>query len=406
MQKSIPSRQASFAILLAILIFGIGFWFRYSPRFAGAYGAGHDERLYSGFVDQLRSGSSYPEFVQSYLAFEKDIPEKRVSPLRSTYLLATWSLSKLHSDSSFELLRDISFLASLASMAVAGLFARRVGGTAAGLAVLALMACAPLQIFNAHRALLDGFFSLLTMLTLWSLWECLENPKNRTLLWLHGISWIPLVMAKETSFFVWTSVILILIFVKDKDGEKAGRYLWLSSLFGAAAGFVGLTVLCGGPGPMKELLDIALHKQLSDYTVFHADGPSFGYLLAIVTLSPLVSLFALAAMVGPGLYDRCGRFMALSIIGMLAPLAALPYQIVPRLLATCDLSLRWLCWLQLTWICKDWKSPWRPIALIGSLLGICLLEVRQHHILFQTYLIYEPTCDVLFQALKLVKWTQ
>lgn len=406
MNEAQTSRFKPLYLALALIILGFAFWFRYSLAFAGVERPGHDERLYSGFIDQLRSGSSYPEFVRAYLEFEESIPEKRVSPLRASYLLSAWFLSTFRSDTSFELLRDVSFLASMATLVISGLFARRIGGDRAGLVILALMSCAPLQIFNAHRALLDGFFSLLTLLTLWSLWECLENPASRVLRWLHAFSWIPLVMAKETSFFVMTATILILIFVRDKNGQRAGIALWLSSILGAAAGFLGLTMLCGGPGPMKELLDIALHKQLSDYTIFHADGPWYGYLLAIVTLSPVISIFAFASMVGPGLGDRAGRFSLLSIFGMLAPLATLPYQIVPRLLATCDFSLRWLCYMQLLWICREWKPVRQNFFLAITVLGICILEVKQCHLLFHVYHIYEPTCDILFQVLKLVKWTK
>ncbi len=89
--------------------------------------------------------------------------------------------------------------------------------------MLALMAFAPTQISIAHRAFIDGFFGLLTLLAIWSLWESLQQPKSRWC-WMFGLSLGLLVLTKENAAFRFYTGMLVLIGASHwlKFGQVSG----------------------------------------------------------------------------------------------------------------------------------------------------------------------------------------
>ena len=387
--------------LAALLVLLLGSWVRTSSTFAGAMGPGYDEELYSGFLNTLKSTGSYPEFVQTYLKAEADVPEKRVSPLRSLCLLHGWLWSEISGKPAFQSLLDVSELAGLLTLPLAGLFARRLGGNAAGVAMMAMMATAPLQVFNSHRALVDGYFSFWMLAMLWALWECLENPQSRRLPILLGALWIPVLMSKETSLFVWLGSLLVLALVKNRDGVRASYRVWLAMAVGPSLGLALLVTICGGAGPFSLLVTNYLTKEMPAYTMQHANGPWWAYLLAMLALSPLTSVLAWAGMLGEAGRERSGRMMTLFLLGALVPIACMPYQVVPRLLTLADFPLRWLCWLQVGTMIRG--DGYRVQLARAILLGlICLIDFRQFYIYFIQTVIYEPTNDILLWAVKVV----
>lgn len=394
------SRRSLPYALCALVVLLLGIWLRVSPAFAGALGAGYDERLYIRFLTVLGQTGSYPELCRTYLVDEASVPDKRVSPLRSAFLLHAygWSIVRPSAEP-FETLNEVCLQASCLMLVLSGMFGRRLGGDAGGLAMLSLMAVAPLQVFGAHRALTDGYFSLWVVLMMWALWECLERPDARWPPWLLGLSWIPLLMTKEAAFFVWLGALMATVLVHTSGGRRAGRRVWLAHLLGPSAGLLLQVVLCGGPERFWSLLSMVLKKPPSAFTVIHCDGPWWGYGLALVLLSPVITLLGGAAILGSPGRTRDGVFAICFLVVPLAALAWLPY-IVPRVLTLVDFPLRWLCWLQLCELTSRTRRP--RIGRTAALLALCFLEFEQFYHYFQRSGIYEPTCDILLWSLKVV----
>src|SRR5205085_5920382 len=99
-------------------------------------------------------------------------------------------------------LHAVAAIASVLHLLVAGIFAWRAGGRAALPGVLALMACAPLQICLAQRALVDGVYAFWAVVCFWLLWENLRAPGNWKWLAAYTLSLFVFVMTKEYSAFV------------------------------------------------------------------------------------------------------------------------------------------------------------------------------------------------------------
>ncbi len=389
-------------LLAGLLIVAFGAWLRLSDSFAGALGPGYDERLYSSFLDTLRQTGSYPDLVKSYLAGEAGVSEKRVSPMRCLPLLHAWAWSSLSGRGSYQSLMDVSAMVSILMLPLSGALGYRLGGNRAGLAITALMSVAPLQVYMAHRSLMDGYFSFWMLLMMWLLWECLEGSHK---LWpplLLGASWTLLLLCKETSAFVWLGTLLALLFVRTSEGRWPGPRTWAALALGPAVGLALLLWLCGGPSPFLALIQAYLTKQMPQFVLLHANGPWWGYLLASLILSPLVSLMAWGGLLGVGGKERSSRLLAVISLTTLAIPTAFPL-IVPRLLTAADFPLRWLCWMQIRTATDRIKRPEISALLTAVLVaGLCAAEFANFYLIFQKNGVYEPTCDVLLWVFKVV----
>ncbi len=199
-------------LTLAVLLAGLGVFLRVSPQFAGFQGPGHDEKLYLIDLEILMKNgiTGYAHLVKYFLTHAHVYHEKIVPPTRSLFLISTWAWLHVAGGDMFSAMKTVSALASIAVLVVSALFAWRLGGKIAGLAMLAWMDVAPLQVFNAHRALIDGYLSLWSTLALWLLWECLQCPRDRRLLVALGAAIVAMVLTKETSVFVWVGFVAIL----------------------------------------------------------------------------------------------------------------------------------------------------------------------------------------------------
>lgn len=370
------------------LVLALGLWLRW-PR--PVNGPGFDERLYIGYVEQLRRGDTYPAIVHAFLARQEQTPSKLAPPTRAVPLLIACFWARLRGCSAFAALRDVSSGASVLELLIAIAFARRLGGSAAALGVGALMACAPLQLHASQRALIDGFFSLCALGTLWAFWEARLRAGKGAWGWAYVGCLALACLAKETALFFWFGLFLFQIAFRNTGTL---RLLVLSFLAPALATLV-LTALCGGPLALLRVIDFDVQLPVSPYTVQHHDGPWFGYPLALFTLSPGVSVMAAAAILGVAWNSDAGRTFSLVTLGSMASLTCLSFQIVPRLASLWDFPLRWLVWEQLC----SWSPRWR----LPGVVILCVLELRQFHWFFWVQQIYDPVTDVLLHWLNVVK---
>lgn len=382
--------------LAVLLIFALGYWLRVDSRFSGASGAGYDEAHYSWYLDMLRSSNSFPEMTAEVLKYQEAKPDLQVLPSRTLSLCHGYLLSKFSSKSSFDLLNLVSLQASLSTLLLSGWLGRRMGGEAGSIALMAMTAVAPLQVFGAHRALTDGYFSFWVMLMMWPLWESLERPRSKLPAFWLALVWIPVFLCKESSFFVWLGTLLVLGFVGTSDGRRAHWRTWLAVCVGPTIGLIIQVTLFGGVDPFLRFLHFFRSKPVSDFTLVHCTGPWWAYLLAMLCLSQLTTLLAFAGALSGAGKERSGQFMLCLIVGFFGPLSAFPSLIVPRALAIIDFPLRWLCWLKLREISDGFAGARKQAAFLTlSTLLIVLLDYKLFVHYFATMKIYEPTIDVL-----------
>ena len=148
---------------------------------------GYDERLYQHYVNQLIYGGimRYPDFAEQYVEQQQNLPAV-LPPTRFLYIFCAYLWHGITGADAFVALHHVSTLFSILLFLTAGAFAWRLSGANIGLAVLALMSCAPTQIHMSQHALIDGFFAFWATLSLWFLWENFRRPNDwRWLTLLH-----------------------------------------------------------------------------------------------------------------------------------------------------------------------------------------------------------------------------
>ena len=140
-----------------LLVAAVGIFLRVSC-YEPVHGVGFDESIYSNYVAEIgQTGlGGYPEVVRLYLKRQADYPIALPPPTRVTFILAASAWHGLFGGIAVESVRAVSCVASILILLLSCAIAWRMRGRAFALAVLALMAVAPTQIYMAHRALIDG----------------------------------------------------------------------------------------------------------------------------------------------------------------------------------------------------------------------------------------------------------
>ena len=156
---------ATAAVAAAGLILRLCHW-------AAFRGQGFDESLYAHYLSQLiKVGlGGYPDIVDAYLVIQQKLEGSILPPTRFLYIFCAYLWHGLFGGEPLACFYAVSRVFSVGTLAVAGLFARRLfPDRRMALGVFALMAFSPLQIHMAQHALADGFFEFFVLLTLWAI---------------------------------------------------------------------------------------------------------------------------------------------------------------------------------------------------------------------------------------------
>ena len=240
------------------------------------------DRSMQGYAMKLNgSGAAImPGLVSFFLRTQQPAgTECELPPTRFLYIYTSWlwknaqfgsqpplSLSEMqkpvtddrsqdadHRDPALASLHRVSCLFSVLLMIAGGLFAMRMLGKAAGLGVLALMACDPLQIHFSQHALIDGFFTFWAVMCMWTTWECLRNPRSIAWLAAHAACLALMVMTKENAFFVYCALSVAVLSNRWlKFGTVTPRFVLLS-IAGPLLAVAILVTLSGGVQPFVEV---------------------------------------------------------------------------------------------------------------------------------------------------------
>ena len=286
-----------------------------------------------------------------------------------------------HRDPALASLHRISCLFSVLLMIAGGVFAMRMLGKAAGLGVLALMACDPLQIHFSQHALIDGFFTFWAVMCMWTTWESLRNPRSIPWLIAHSACLALMVMTKENAFFVYCALSVAVISNRWlKFGAVTPRFVLLS-IAGPLLGVMLLAVMSGGIGPFIEVYQMLVAKaQNLEYARLTGDGPWHRYLIDILTVSPIVLCLALGALFAVVPRRRELAFFAVFVAASYLIMCNVRYGMNLRYASIWELPLRAAAFCMIWQMCAGLgHRQW--IGATVAVIAICGYEFRQYTIL-------------------------
>ncbi len=409
--------------LAALCIFAIGCFLRIHP-WLGFKGIGFDEALYRGYVEALheRGFSAMPEISAAYLEQQAKRDGAILPPTRFIYIAAatTWrnafyadtpAVADLRApnvariDPAFISLRSVSCMFTILTLLVSAVFARRLAGDRAMLAVLALMACAPTQLHMAHHGLIDGVFAFWALTCVWLLWENLQRPDDGRWQAAYAVALGIMILTKENAAFVYVALSAVIVFAWRQKWGRITRRLVLTHIVGALIGGTILTVLAGGP---QECLAIYLllkaKAQTMPYAIRTGDGPWFRYLVDLLCASPFTLLLAFGALFHLTKEKKPLLYLAAFIGASYALMCCVKYSMNLRYANMWDMPLRLLAFTQVAAFATRFGRR-ENLALIVAVAALAALDLRQYDILFVQFdKDYEMVSSNLLTALKILKF--
>jgi hypothetical protein len=300
--------------------------------------------------------------------------EKGLRPVEDT----DYSKDASRRDPALAALNNISCGFSMLLMLAGGLFAWRMAGRGAGLAVLGLMAADPLQIHLSQHAMVDGFFAFWGLMCLWTTWECLRNPKSVGWLIGHAACLALMVMSKENAFFVYCALgAAVLTNRWLKYGTVTPIFL-LVSIIGPLLGLVALVTMAGGLTTFIEIYKmLVLKAQDLEYAQLTGDGPWYRYLVDLMIMSPIVLCLSLGALFALAGRRKDLQFLVIFVAASYLIMCNVRYGMNLRYSSIWGMPLRLAAFLMIWDLSARFRTrQWLAATLLTFCL--CVYEVRQY----------------------------
>ncbi len=404
-----PARRVRpWTLVLTLVVLAAGIALR-TMHWAAFQGMGFDEALYRNYLWELIRGGlgSYPDIVDGYLAYQKTIPGSILPPTRFLYILCAYGWHGLFGTEPLACFYAVSRLFSIGTLLVAGGFARRLfADRRLALAMVALMAFSPLQIHLAQHALVDGFFEFWALLTLWALWEALQQPGHRPWLATYTAGLALMVATKENAFFVFVAILAVLAANRWLRFGTVSRGLLALTFTGPVIGVAILTNVAGGLGTLIEVYRLGVPKNLHlEYAIATGDGPWYRYLLDLLTISPVVFLLGVGMILQlrGRREDRPLWFVAVFVAASYVLMANVKYGMNLRYASIWDLPLRALAVGQVALLAAQGGERWRSLAMGAVVAGLCAFDLDQYYRLAVQFPLYELVPVDLLRALNVIK---
>jgi 4-amino-4-deoxy-L-arabinose transferase-like glycosyltransferase len=366
---------------------------------------GYDEELYRGYVNNLiASGlASYPDFAESYVDRQTKLPAAILPPTRFLYIFSAYLWHQATGEEAIVALHRVSCLFSILMLFAAGAFAWRLGGSRVALAVLFLMACAPTQIHMSQHALIDGFFAFWATLSLWFLWENLRQPNDPRWLILYTVSLALMVITKENAVFAYSGLLALIVANRWLRFGTVARPLLLLTLVGPLLGLVVLIALCGSATTFITTYRLLVAKaSVLPYAIATGDGPWYRYLLELLLVSPLVFLLAWGAIFRLKPANKEALFLIVFVSATYLIMCNVRYGMNLRYTNMWDMPLRYLAVLCLCGLTQPFRR-YQAIAIVVAVTLLGAFDLRQYHIFFVRYGLYELVTAGLLRAVQILK---
>jgi len=392
--------------VLIALIAAAGIFLRVH-RSATFTGAGPDEVYYKTFVEKIEGQGllSYPTIVRDYIAYQASPQSALIlPPLRMSFIVSAYVWKKVAGVEALAATHAIACAASILTLIIAGLFAWRLGGLPAGLGVFALMAFAPMQIYSAQRALIDGFFALWALLALWALWEHLQQPRSKTWLSLYGLSLVVMVVTKENAFFVYLAIGGILLANHWLKFGQATWPLYVMTVVAPVAAVLLLLVAAGGVTPLIDVYRLNVQKSVNwEYALKTGDGPWHRYLVDLLLMEPAIFLLAVGALFRVNTKEKAALYLSVFVALSYLVMSQVRYGMNLRYANIWDMPLRWLAFGNIMLLTSAMPSRPRTILVSGIVALLCLMGWQEYHLFFVEAGIYDPIPSSLGRALDIFK---
>lgn len=401
--SSTANYRRLFFVALVLVSF-VGILLRVYPS-AAFDSIGYDEALYRDYVNDLsRYGlTSYPDFAEGYLERQQKMPAAILPPTRFLYIFSAYLWHRASGEEALLALHRVSCLFSILMLFGAGAFAWRLGGPRIALGVIALMACAPTQIHMSQHALIDGFFAFWATLSLWFLWENLRQPNNLRWLILYAASLALMVITKENAFFAYVGLLAVIGANRWLRLGTVTRPLLLVTLAGPLLGVVILVALCGSATTFIDTYRLLVAKaSVLPYAIATGDGPWYRYLLELLLVSPLVFLLAWGAIFRLKAENKPSLFLLVFVGATYLLMCNIRYGMNLRYTNMWDMPLRYLalvCLFDLAQLLRRYQN----IALVLAVVCLGAFDLRQYHIFFVKFGLYELVTSGLLRAVQILK---
>ena len=412
-----PSR-GWFVVLLLVLVIGVflrlpaalfadgaPFWIlRPLHPQAGFSGIGIDEHLYQRYVEALSDigVTSYPDLTENYIERQTETTAAMLPPTRFLYIWSATIWHQLTGINALQSLKDVSSLFGILSLFLGALMALRLGGKRIALCVTALMACAPTQIHMSQHALIDGVFAFFALLCLWLLWENLQQPNDWRWLAALGTALALLVLSKENAFFAYLGLLAALSTASYFGVGLVTRNLIAAMLLGPLLGVAILVNLCGSLANTVHVYQLLVSKAaVLPYAIRTGDGPWYRYLVDLLLVSPFIFLCALGGIFTLERSERASIFLFCFVTGSFLIMCNVYYGMNLRYANMWDLPLRFFA---VTWLARMFSRCPRSNLWLGiAIVLLCVYDLRQYHILFVRFGLYELVPEGLLRALQILK---
>ena len=376
-----------------------------NPKWHDMRLVGVDEELYRSYVAQVseKGLTHYPDIVLAYIEKQVKLPGSILPPVRFLYIFAGYLWHSLFHTEELTSLKSVASFCSILTLAVAAALAWRMRGPVWSVALTALVAVAPTQIHMSQHALVDGFFTFWTLLTLWMLWENLQAPRHWG--WLAGytVSLALLVLTKENSFFVWVAIVVVLVANRWLHYGTVSPELLIATMLGPLLGVVTLVFLTGGVDVLVGTYRLLISKNYElPYAIKTGDGPWHRYLVDLLLVSPIILLLALGALFRIDRSKRPELFLLIFVAGSYLVMCNLKYGMNLRYANMWDVPLRFLALSTLASLIAPLRQR-RSLIFALAITMICAVEMRQYLILFVQYPLYELVSEGLLRALHILK---
>lgn len=282
-------------------------------------------------------------------------------------------------------------------------FGWRLAGPGMGLALLALMACAPTQIHMSQHALIDGFFAFWATLALWGLWENLRRPNDPLRLSLFGVSLGLMVLTKENALFAYVGLLALIGLNRWLRFGTVTRSLLLVTVAGPLAGLTGLIFLCGGMDTFVLTYRLLASKaSVLPYAIATGDGPWYRYLVDLLLASPVILLLAWGAIVRLKLENKAALYLVTFVAATYVLMCNIRYGMNLRYTNMWDMPLRFLAVGCLTDLSRPLGRR-REMILAIAIVFLCAIDLRQYYLFFVQNSLYELVTAGLLRALLILK---
>lgn len=402
------SRETACRVAAFLLIAALGIFLRVHS-FEPLKGVGFDEALYCEYVEQIDQNGvgHYPGMVGLYIQDQSAYPIALLPPTRVTFILAASAWHALFGGPTVESVRAVSCAASILILLLSCAFAWRVEGRSFALGLLVLMAVAPTQIYMAHRALMDGFFSLITLLVIWGLWEVLQASRwERYWLALYGLGLTLLVLTKENAVFVWVAILGLLLLNRRLCFGRVSKSLLLVTLAAPVLGILLLALSAGGFKTLAAVYALNVAKSVqTPYAIRTGDGPWFRYLSDILLVSPAVLVFAIGGAFSLDSSRKAGWYLLGFIFFSYLCMCNVTYGMNLRYANIWDFPLRFLALIPLfLWARSIRGEGKRKLFLVAAVALLAVFELANYLKIFVAGSVYDPVPSNLLQSLDILKF--